>query len=153
MFFHKKSKNAAKMNKIVQKWQFWMTFYTTMKMELRLSPHGAKKWFHSYWFLIAQHINYPKIIMRAPVHFFWVVTTLGLQCTQSKKTMITASTLMGTNRISVLFDRCACLGVSKCGSEGRRAVELGEDRGVKLAGSRCSAVIGTVANTAMAGLA
>ena len=78
--FIKCKKNAAKMNKIVQKWQFWMTFYTTMKMEVRLSPHGAKKWFHSYWFLIAQHINYPKIIMRAPVHFFWVVTTLGLQC-------------------------------------------------------------------------
>ena len=25
-------------------------------------------------------MRYPKIIMRAPVHFFWVVTTLGRQC-------------------------------------------------------------------------
>ena len=79
MFFHKKSKNAAKMNKIVQKWQFWMTFYTTMKMEVGISLNGPNKWFPPYWFLIAQHMKYPKIIMRAPVHFFWVVTTLGLQ--------------------------------------------------------------------------
>ena len=80
MFFHKKSKNAAKMNKIVQKWQFWMTFYATMEMEVGLSLNGAKKWFLPYWFLIAQHIKYPKIIMRAPVHFFWVEATSGLQC-------------------------------------------------------------------------
>ena len=82
MFFHKKSKNAAKMNKIVQKWQFWMTFYTTMKMEVGISLNGPNKWFPPYWFLIAQHMKYPKIIMRAPVHFFWVVTTLGLQCSR-----------------------------------------------------------------------
>ena len=72
-------KNGAKMNKIVQKWQFWMTFYTTMKMEVGISLNGPNKWFPPYWFLIAQHMKYPKIIMRAPVHFFWVVTTLGLQ--------------------------------------------------------------------------
>ena len=77
---HKKSKNGAKMNKIVQKCQFWMTFYSTMKMEVGISLNGPNKWFPPYWFLIAQHMKYPKIIMRAPVHFFWVVTTLGLQC-------------------------------------------------------------------------
>ena len=73
------SKNWAKMNKIVQKWQFQMTFYTTMKMEVGISLNGPNKWFPPYWFLIAQHMKYPKIIMRAQVHFFWVVTTLGLQ--------------------------------------------------------------------------
>ena len=77
------SKNWAKMNKIVQKWQFQMTFYTTMKMEVGISLNGPNKWFPPYWFLIAQHMKYPKIIMRAPVHFFWVVTTLGLQCYNS----------------------------------------------------------------------
>ena len=74
------SKNWAKMNKIVQKWQFRRTFYTTMKMEVGISLNGPNKWFPPYWFLIAQHMKYQKIIMRAPVHFFWVVTTLGLQC-------------------------------------------------------------------------
>ena len=74
---------GAKMNKIVQKWQFWMTFYTTMKMEVGISLNGPNKWFLPYWFLIAQHMKYQKIIMRAPVHFFWVVTTLGLQCLTS----------------------------------------------------------------------
>ena len=41
--------------------------------------NGPNKWFPPYWFLIAQHMKYPKIIMRAPVHCFGVVTTLGLQ--------------------------------------------------------------------------
>ena len=88
MFFHKKSKNAAKMNKIVQKWQFWMTFYTTMKMEVGISLNGPNKWFPPYWFLIAQHMKYQKIIMRAPVHFFWVVTTLGLQCREDRRKIL-----------------------------------------------------------------
>ena len=53
------SKNWAKMNKIVQKWQFQMTFYTTMKMEVGISLNGPNKWFPPYWFLIAQHLKYP----------------------------------------------------------------------------------------------
>ena len=73
-------KNGAKMNKIVQKWQFQKTFYTTMETVLGFSQNRLAELFQNYVFLLTN--TYILICMWQNVRFktFDLCLSWGYMC-------------------------------------------------------------------------
>ena len=71
-------KNGAKMNKIVQKWQFQKTFYTTMETVLGFSQNRLAELFQNYVFSTNQYLYFDLYVAECQIQFFWPMSWLGL---------------------------------------------------------------------------
>ena len=70
-------KNGAKMNKIVQKWQFQKTFYTTMETVLGFSQNRLAELFQNYVFSTNQYLYFDLYVAECQIQFFWLMSRFG----------------------------------------------------------------------------
>ena len=73
----KSQKNGAKMNKIVQKWQFQKTFYTTMETVLGFSQNRLAELFQNYVFSTNQYLYFDLYVAECQIQFFWLMSRFG----------------------------------------------------------------------------
>ena len=71
-------KNGAKMNKIVQKWQFQKTFYTTMETVLGFSQNRLAELFQNYVFSTNQYLYFDLYVAECPIQKIWPMFQLGV---------------------------------------------------------------------------
>ena len=71
-------KNGAKMNKIVQKWQFQKTFYTTMETVLGFSQNRLAELFQNYVFSTIQYLYFDLYVVECQIQFFWPASRFGV---------------------------------------------------------------------------
>ena len=71
-------KNGAKMNKIVQKWQFQKTFYTTMETVLGFSPNRLAELFQNYVFSTNQYLYFDLYVAECQIQKIWPMSQLGV---------------------------------------------------------------------------
>ena len=71
-------KNGAKMNKIVQKWQFQKTFYTTMETVLGFSQNRLAELFQNYVFSTNQYLYFDLYVAECQIQFFWPASRFGV---------------------------------------------------------------------------
>ena len=71
-------KNGAKMNKIVQKWQFQKIFYTTMETVLGFSQNRLAELFQNYVFSTIQYLYFDLYVAECQIQFFWPVSWFGV---------------------------------------------------------------------------
>ena len=71
-------KNGAKMNKIVQKWQFQKTFYTTMETVLGFSQNRLAELFQNYVFSTNQYLYFDLYVAECQIQFFWLMSRFGV---------------------------------------------------------------------------
>ena len=83
-------KNGAKMNKIVQKWQFQKTFYTTMETVLGFSQNRLAELFQNYVFSTNQYLYFDLYVAECQIQFFWPASRFGVYV---YKTLIGAMTI------------------------------------------------------------
>ena len=72
-------KNGAKMNKIVQKWQFQKTFYTTMETVLGFSQNRLAELFQNYVFSTNQYLYFDLYVVECQIQFFWPMSPFAPQ--------------------------------------------------------------------------
>ena len=71
-------KNGAKMNKIVQKWQFQKIFYTTMETVLGFSQNRLAELFQNYVFSTNQYLYFDLYVAECQIQFFWPMSWFGV---------------------------------------------------------------------------
>ena len=71
-------KNGAKMNKIVQKWQFQKTFYTTMETVLGFSQNRLAELFQNYVFSTNQYLYFDLYVAECQIQFSWPASRFGV---------------------------------------------------------------------------
>ena len=71
-------KNGAKMNKIVQKWQFQKIFYTTMETVLGFSQNRLAELFQNYVFSTNQYLYFDLYVAECQIQFFWLMSWFGV---------------------------------------------------------------------------
>ena len=71
-------KNGAKMNKIVQKWQFQKTFYTTMETVLGFSQNRLAELFQNYVFSTNQYLYFDLYVAECQIQKIWPMSQLGV---------------------------------------------------------------------------
>ena len=71
-------KNGAKMNKIVQKWQFQKIFYTTMETVLGFSKNRLAELFQNYVFSTIQYLYFDLYVAECQIQFFWPASRFGV---------------------------------------------------------------------------
>ena len=71
-------KNGAKMNKIVQKWQFQKIFYTTMETVLGFSQNRLAELFQNYVFSTNQYLYFDLYVAECQIQFFWPASRFGV---------------------------------------------------------------------------
>ena len=71
-------KNGAKMNKIVQKWQFQKTFYTTMETVLGFSQNRLAELFQYYDFSTKIYLYFDLYVAECQIQFFWPASRFGV---------------------------------------------------------------------------
>ena len=71
-------KNGAKMNKIVQKWQFQKTFYTTMETVLGFSQNRLAELFQYYDFPTKIYLYFDLYVAECQIQFFWPASRFGV---------------------------------------------------------------------------
>ena len=74
----KSQKNGAKMNKIVQKWQFQKTFYTTMETVLGFSQNWLAELFQNYVFSTNQYLYFDLYVAECQIQKIWPMSQLGV---------------------------------------------------------------------------
>ena len=70
--------NGAKMNKIVQKWQFQKTFYTTMETVLGFSQNRLAELFQNYVFSTNQYLYFDLYVAECQIQKIWPMSQLGV---------------------------------------------------------------------------
>ena len=71
-------KIGAKMNKIVQKWQFQKTFYTTMETVLGFSQNRLAELFQNYVFSTNQYLYFDLYVAECQIQFSWPASRFGV---------------------------------------------------------------------------
>ena len=71
-------KNGAKMNKIVQKWQFQKIFYSTMETVLGFSQNRLAELFQNYVFSTNQYLYFDLYVAECQIQFFWPPSQFGV---------------------------------------------------------------------------
>ena len=71
-------KIGAKMNKIVQKWQFQKTFYTTMETVLGFSQNRLAELFQNYVFSTNQYLYFDLYVAECQIQKIWPMSQLGV---------------------------------------------------------------------------
>ena len=71
-------KIGAKMNKIVQKWQFQKTFYTTMETVLGFSQNRLAELFQNYVFSTIQYLYFDLYVAECQIQKIWPMSQLGV---------------------------------------------------------------------------
>ena len=71
-------KNGAKMNKIVQKWQFQKIFYTTMETVLGFSQNRLAELFQNYVFSTNQYLYFDLYVAECQIQKIWPMSQLGV---------------------------------------------------------------------------
>ena len=71
-------KNGAKMNKIVQKWQFQKIFYSTMETVLGFSQNRLAELFQNYVFSTNQYLYFDLYVAECQIQFFWLLSRFGV---------------------------------------------------------------------------
>ena len=66
------------MNKIVQKWQFQKTFYTTMETVLGFSQNRLAELFQNYVFSTNQYLYFDLYVAECQIQFFWPASRFGV---------------------------------------------------------------------------
>ena len=77
-------KNGAKMNKIVQKWQFQKTFYTTMETVLGFSQNRLAELFQNYVFSTNQYLYFDLYVAECQIQFFWPASRFGVYVSRAE---------------------------------------------------------------------
>ena len=67
-------KNGAKMNKIVQKWQFQKTFYTTMETVYGVSQNWLAELFQNYVFSSNQYLYFDLYVAECHIQKLWLMS-------------------------------------------------------------------------------
>ena len=67
-------KNGAKMNKIVQKWQFQKIFYTTMETVLGFSQNRLAELFQYYDFSTKIYLYFDLYVAECQIQFLWLLS-------------------------------------------------------------------------------
>ena len=80
-------KNGAKMNKIVQKWQFQKIFYTTMETVLGFSQNQLAELFQNYVFSTNQYLYFDLYVAECQIQFFWPASRFGVYVYEPPKTV------------------------------------------------------------------
>ena len=71
-------KIGAKMNKIVQKWQFQKIFYTTMETVLGFSQNRLAELFQNYVFSTNQYLYFDLYVAECQIQKIWPMSQLGV---------------------------------------------------------------------------
>ena len=66
------------MNKIVQKWQFQKTFYTTMETVLGFSQNRLAELFQNYVFSTNQYLYFDLYVAECQIQKIWPMSQLGV---------------------------------------------------------------------------
>ena len=82
------SKSGAKMNKIVQKWQFQKTFYTTMETVLGFSQNRLAELFQNYVFSTNQYLYFDLYVAECQIQFFWPASRFGVYVLWMQKLLL-----------------------------------------------------------------